>query len=99
MGWEERGGQRYFYRKRRRGGHVVSEYVGRGEWVEALASLEMADRMQRAVEREERRDERAREQADEAALDELTALVDTLTTGCLLAAGYHTHKRTWRRKR
>lgn len=99
MGWEERRGQQYFYRKRRRNGHVVSEYVGRGEWVEALASLEMADRMQRAVEREERRDEWDQEQADEAALDELTALVDTLTIGCLLATGYHTHKRTWRRKR
>jgi hypothetical protein len=99
MGWEERRGHQYFYRKRRRNGRVVSEYVGCGEWVEALASLEMADRMQRAVEREERRDERDQVRADEASLDELTALVDTLTTGCLLAAGYHTHKRTWRRKR
>ena len=99
MGWETRRGQRYFYRKRRRNGHVISEYVGRGELVEALASLEMADRMQRAVEREEHCDRWDQDQADEAALDEVTALVETLTVGWLLVAGYHTHKRTWRRKR
>jgi len=30
MGWEERRGRKYFYRKRRNGGRVVSEYLGAG---------------------------------------------------------------------
>lgn len=99
MGWESRRGHRYFYRKRRTGGRVTSAYVGTGEWVEALANLEQADRMERAIEHEYRHDERAREQVAEAAFDEVTTLIEALATGALLAAGYHTHKGTWRRRR
>lgn len=99
MGWENRRGQQYYYRKRRVKGRVISEYVGRGAWVDAPTSAERAERLQRAVEREERRDERDQEQAEQAALDEVTALIETLTAGYLLAAGWHTHKGTWRQSR
>lgn len=99
MGWETRRGGRYLYHKRRSGGRVVSAYVGHGEAVEALAGLEQANRTERAIEREARREQRAREQAEEAALDEVSALIEALATGALLAAGYHTHKGTWRRRR
>jgi hypothetical protein len=30
MSWEKRKGNRHLYRKRRRGGQVVAEYLGRG---------------------------------------------------------------------
>jgi hypothetical protein len=30
MGWEDRNGRRYYYRKRRQGKQVVPEYVGGG---------------------------------------------------------------------
>ena len=99
MGWERRSGGRYYYRKRRIGGRVISTYMGRGDMADALAGLETAERIERAVEREERRAARAREQADEAALDEVSRLTEELTAGYLLAAGCHTHKRTWRRRR
>jgi hypothetical protein len=99
MGWENRRGQQYYYWKRRRNGQVVSEYVGRGDWVDAVVSAERAERLQRAVEREERRAEWDQDQADQAALDEVTALIETLTAGYLLAAGWHTHKGTWRQSR
>jgi hypothetical protein len=99
MGWENRRGQQYYYRKRRVNGHVISEYVGRGPWVDALATAERAERLQRAVEREERRNERDQDRAEQAALDEVTTLIETLTAGYLLAAGWHTHKGTWRRRR
>ena len=99
MGWESRRGGRYYYRKRRYGRHVISDYVGRGEWVDALASLELADRMGRAVERDERQNEAIQDQADEAALDAVTTLFETMTAGFLLAAGCHTHRGIWRRKR
>lgn len=30
MGWETRGGHRYFYQKKRENGKVVSKYLGNG---------------------------------------------------------------------
>lgn len=47
MGWEQRGNGEYYYRKARRGGRVVSEYVGRGDFASLAALLD-----------EERREER-----------------------------------------
>ena len=40
MAWEERNGNQYYYRKRRQGNRVVSEYVGKGAWIHAVATLE-----------------------------------------------------------
>lgn len=99
MAWEMRRGRRYYYHKRRVGGRVVSEYRGSGDWVDAVTRLEQADRIERAVERDDWRSEQNHIKADESALDEVTALIETLTTSYLLAAGCHTHKGTWRRRR
>jgi hypothetical protein len=101
MGWEERGGGRYYYRKRRVNGRVVSEYVGSAArpWVGPLVDLEEANRNERAAERALERARREREQADDAALDDMASWAESLTTALLLAAGCHTHKGTWRRWR
>ena len=37
MAWEERNGNRYFYRKRRVGDRVISEYVGGDFMAEFIA--------------------------------------------------------------
>ncbi|MDQ3805488.1 MAG: hypothetical protein M3416_16875 [Acidobacteriota bacterium] len=101
MGWEtrERGGI-YYYRKERDGGRVRSVYVGTPAGMGAL--LARLDSLTRE-EREERRAERAaRRKADrrrDASLDELAEACDVLTTAALLAAGFHTHGRQWRRRR
>ena len=42
---------------------------------------------------------RERDEALDASLDELAALADTLAAATLVAAGYHQHKRQWRRRR
>ena len=47
MAWEDRGGNRYYYRKRWEGGRCVSEYLGAGELAEALATLDAYDRTAR----------------------------------------------------
>src|SRR5579871_1115678 len=96
MGWEMRKSGTYYYRKKRRNGRVVSEYMGSGEAVEAIARLEELDR---ADVREQRARERAEREAAEALDAQLATLerdLRTLTMGTLLLAGCHTHHGQWR---
>src|SRR5689334_10272212 len=99
MAWEpRRNGRTYYYRKQRRGGRVVSEYVGTGlagtlgELYQARADAHTADA----------RAQRAREIAalppDDPALADLETLLAGLTRAVLLANGYHPHKRQWRKR-
>ena len=52
MGWEIRGGKRYYYRKQREGGRVVSVYLGAGATAERLAACAVARRQEDAQVRE-----------------------------------------------
>ena len=99
MGWETRGNGRYYYRKVRDGGRVRSEYLGAGLLVEMLADIDDLDRQQRQLEDEARRAEVDAERRTAAALAEVDRMVQTMTTAALIAAGYHTHRRQWRRRR
>jgi len=99
VGWEKRRGRRYYYRKRREGGRVVSEYLGRGEWVATAIYLDGQSRKERAR-------KRAREQREHEAvlkvdrqLAEVGAVIAALTRAALLESGYHLHKGQWRRRR
>ncbi len=99
MGWETRGGNRYYYRKERDGGRVRSVYVGGGETARLIAQLDTMHSDEPEGKRILARTESERWRAQEAELDALADMVDAVTTGVLLAAGYHTHKRQWRLKR
>lgn len=99
MGWETRGNGRYYYRKVRDGGRVRSEYLGAGLLVEMLADIDDLDRQQRQLEDEAWRAEAEAERRTAAALAEVDRMVQTMTTAALIAAGYHTHRRQWRRRR
>lgn len=99
MGWETRGSGTYYYRKVRSGGRVRSEYVGAGVVAEMLADIDDdarhdAKRQRRAwlaaVEAERRTG---------ATLAQVDRIVSTMTAAALIAAGYHTHRRQWRRQR
>ncbi len=92
MAWETRNGQRYYYRKRREGKRVVSEYQGRAEVAELSAQCD-------AYARQRREAERAEAEALDRMLAELSSLLRLLTHATLIANGYHTHKGQWRRKR
>ena len=99
MGVETRKGKLYYYKKRREGDRVVSEYVGSGEIVQ------MADRMA-ALERERRKEQRESLQAQASSLyrinsmvDSYSEMVDRVVEAHLLALGYHKHNRQWRRRR
>ena len=99
MGWETRGNGTYYYRKVRRGGRVVSEYIGAGPGAEALAGLDALGQDSAADERAVWAETVQAEQRNAAALAELDDMVRTVTAAVLIAAGYHTHRRQWRRQR
>ncbi len=99
MGWEERRGARYYYRKKRAGGRVVSEYVGGNALAMMLADLEQADRAERNMARVYERETRRHEKEMDDALDAVTEMATTLTAATLLVAGCHTHRGQWRRRR
>jgi len=99
MGIETRKGNLYYYKKRRVGQRVVSEYVGSGEVVQ------LADRMV-ALERERKQELRESLQAQQASADWINSMVDKHSETVdrivelhLLALGYHKHNRQWRRIR
>ena len=99
MGWEQRGTGRYFYRKRRQGRRVVSEYVGTGELAELAAALDALAHIEREEEWEVWRQERKAQLDLDRQIDAAGDAVRAVTRAALLTTGHHTHKGTWRRRR
>ena len=99
MGVETRKGRLYFYRKRREGDRVVSEYVGGGELVHLAEYEAKKQREQRQRERERMAAERMSIAELDAGLDRLDDVIDTLIAATLVRAGYHSHKGQWRKRR
>jgi len=99
MGWETRGNGRYYYRKVRDGGRVISEYIGGGVLAEAYAELDADARGDSAAARAAWSETVQAERQHDAALAEVDELVQGMTAAVLIAAGYHTHGRQWRRQR
>ena len=99
MGWENRNGRRYYYRKRREGGRVVSEYVGNGLAGEIAEIFDAEDRCENEYKRHQLREQKASEQAIDSQTGEVEKYTWTITRACLLLAGYHTHKGQWRKLR
>ena len=99
MAWEKRGAGTYYYRKRRIGGRVVSEYAGPGVVGELTALHEERDRRERAEQREAERRAREGMRALDRQADEVAELIRALTRGMLLVTGHHTHKGQWRKRR
>jgi hypothetical protein len=100
MAWERRGNNGlYYYRKRREGGRVISEYIGRGELAKAIATLDALDRERRELEREAWRLEREEILEHGRMVDQAGDTVRMLTRAWLVAHGYRAHRGQWRRKR
>lgn len=100
MAIEDRhGGKLYYYRKRRVGIRVVSEYAGSG--VVAQIEEHLARKREYEKQSERRRLEAARLlTADiDSQIDSVCDLIDLMVKGHLLASGYHSHKGQWRKKR
>ncbi len=99
MGWEQRGNNRYYYRKEREGSRVKSTYVGRGEMAHMISQFESSSAEVETMMRVKKSIEADELERVEAALDRAIELSQLFTEATLLTAGFHTHKRQWRRKR
>jgi hypothetical protein len=99
MGWEQRGANEYYYRKERHGAQVKSVYVGRGEIANMLSELQSSSRIfEKAIDiAYPSEQEKLRQQ--EATIEHACGLIDAITTASLLVAGFHSHKRQWRKRR
>jgi len=99
MGWEERNGKLYYYRKRRESGTVISEYIGRGPVADMLALEDETERSARNEERRNRKAEWARIKQFEQGFDNAGDFIKAITRAVLLVNGYHTHKGKWQKMR
>lgn len=99
MAWESRRNNSYYYRKRKVGGKVVSEYIGTG--FAALLAEQVNERVK--AEAEAKRQEWQAIRDEQARLDKMVNDFGQLATAyadaVLLLNGHHLHKRQWRKKR
>ena len=98
MAWEERNGRMYYYRKRRQGKRVVSEYVGAGIGAEAIATMDHIDQEELKAARQRKQHERAQYLKEERGSLEFGELTRLLTRAALLTEGFHPHKGQWRKR-
>ena len=98
MGIETRNGRAYYYRKRRVGRRVVSEYVGGGSVGELAAFIDEVDRAERQEKREKWRAERQRQDDLDSQVDQVCAAVRAAVAEELEQAGFHKHKGQWRKR-
>ena len=99
MGWEQRGNNSYYYKKQREGSRVKSVYVGRGEIAHMVAQLQSSSPLLESFARTMKSPQQVQQEKAEAALEQASDLIELITQATLLTAGFHTHKRQWRRKR
>jgi hypothetical protein len=96
MGVESRGSNLYYYRKRRAGSRVVSEYVGRGHVAALTLKLDALERDEETARRAQERSEREADEALDVLLDSIGAALKEAAACELVAAGCHNRKGEWR---
>lgn len=99
MSWETRGSNRYYYRRRKVNGRIIAEYMGAGYLAEVAAELDEIERLRRELAAAEWRAVVEAEREQSAALARVEEIVKSAVAAVLIANGYHTHKRQWRRMR
>lgn len=104
MAYEWRKNRLYYYKKVRKNGHVRSEYGGPASSpiTQCAAQLDQIARNRRALARLDAHDERetwAALAAPPPALLALEQAARQAVADALHAAGYHQHKRQWRKRR
>ena len=98
MAWETRGNRRYYYRKKRVSGRVVSEYIGTGAIADLTASTQEQTTRQSKFARKLDHDQQRQQAAIDTEIKQCESELHKLLAPVLVAAGYHRHKRQWRKK-
>jgi hypothetical protein len=90
---------RYWYKSRREGQRVVSEYIGCGDTGRLCAALENQQVQERVQERAQRQALATQERELDRQFDTLAGQLRGLVETALTVSGYHKHSGTWRRRR
>jgi hypothetical protein len=97
MPWDKRG---YYYRKKRIGARVVSEYIGRDFLGQLAAADDLEAQEQRAQAQASTQAARLEFEALDAGIESADELISAAMFEALEAAGYHQHARgQWRKRR
>ena len=99
MGWENRNGRQYYYRKHRRGKTVISEYVGNGIQAEFVADQVSQERLQANIQKEKMRLLIESNDAINKAVDDFEGFCEHLLNATLILAGFRFHKGEWRKRK
>lgn len=99
MGWEERNGRRYYYRKERTPEGVRSVYIGNAPGCDVLAECIAGRRLEAAAKRRRLRRTLAPYDSALSSLRDEAAELRTLARAYLVATGHRTHNGQWRRAR
>ena len=99
MGWEQRGGGSYYYRKEREGGRVRSKYMGNGVLGQICAENDRDEQRHRTAKRDADHATRQAEAEVDRQLADAESAIAAITDAALLAGGYHKHKGQWRKRR
>ena len=95
-------GRRYYYQRQRINGRIVYTYYGAGKLAPLVAEMERLRQERRQHERWEAqmaRNEFAELAATPEAIILLLEEAQRAAAAALVEAGYHQHKRQWRKKR
>jgi hypothetical protein len=87
MGWEQRGSNKYYYRKEREGSRVKSVYVGRGKIAHMVSDLQDTSGLFEKAIGVAYPTGLERLKAQDAKLDEACGLINAMMQASLLAAG------------
>jgi hypothetical protein len=98
MAMEKRGNNKYYYRKKRIGGQVVSVYAGKGKAAEKARREDHEARRKKRLANEKFLDFKARTAAFNAERRETEKRMRSLLDATYLANGYKKHKGQWRKK-
>jgi hypothetical protein len=99
MGWEQRGSRQYYYKKERHGSRVKSVYIGCGEVAHIVAQIQSSSPLLERYARSMKSSKAEEHEKAQTALDQLTDRIRIITQAALLTAGFHAHKRQWRKRR
>ena len=100
MAWESRRNKSYYYRKRKVGGKVVSEYIGAG--YSGLLAEQLTERVKAEAEQKRREWQAIRDEQQrlDKMVNDFGQLATAYADALLLVNGYRQHKRgEWRKKR